>query len=71
MSLLGDLNYNIIDQKQEYGYLKYENQEFEFVEVPYKLAYYTIINDQIKVSDDVKFNDASKLCQKVDVENIK
>jgi hypothetical protein len=65
-NLAGDLTYNVISQIQEYGYLKYERKLFEFVEVPFKLAYYTEIDGKIKVSKKVNENvdDDSKLvCQ--------
>lgn len=59
-----DLHYQVIEEQQEYGYLKYNDiDSFQFNAVPYKLAYHTVINGEHKFSDDVNHNEPSKLCQ--------
>ncbi len=65
-NLLGDIDYIILDQKQEYGYLKYDSSDngtFLFQSVPFNLAYYTVINGIIKLSENIKSSDDKKLCQ--------
>jgi hypothetical protein len=59
------ISYKITDQKQEYGYLIYDNGNVEFKEVPFKTASYTIIDGDIKIFDKNFNNDDQVVCSQI------